>query len=354
MTDMIRIGVIGTGMGAQHVALFGKLKSVEVAAVCSARLERAQAVAERFGVPRATDDYRELLEPDAGIDALVVATPPALHAPICLAAIAAGKHLFCEKPLASTLEEAVRMRDAAQAAGVVHMVNFQMRFARTHRRAHELIEEGYLGRLAMADIRISMNPADYLQAPLWSGSKAGWFTDQAQSGGLLFSSAGPHAADLIRWYGGPIAAVAAGVATTRPAIRLADGSEIAGVSAEDAYLVLVRFDSGALGTLRGVPIAHHRGGWSYELEGGDGTLLIEEGELRGATASDEGPQPLPLPEDGPGERVAIASRFIDAIRSGGSSPTLAPSFDDGVAAQALLAACAASVGSGKWVDVEEV
>src|SRR5207248_5257235 len=91
-------------------------------AICSAGAARAEAVAGRFGVPRATDDYRDLIGP--GIDAVVIATPPAQHARMGLDAIAAGKHVLCEKPLAASLAEARALRDGARAAGVVHVVNY--------------------------------------------------------------------------------------------------------------------------------------------------------------------------------------------------------------------------------------
>src|SRR3712207_5564590 len=101
MTQPIRVGVVGTGIGVTHIEVLRDVPGVEVVAVCSAQVERARAVAERFGIPRATADYRDLLGPD--VDALVLATPPALHAPLGLDALAAGKHLFCEKPLAADL-----------------------------------------------------------------------------------------------------------------------------------------------------------------------------------------------------------------------------------------------------------
>src|SRR6476660_8985865 len=95
----LRIGVVGTGIGAMHVEVFGCVPGVAVAGVCSAQLARAQALAAKHDVPFATNDYAALLE---RVDAVVIATPPGLHAPMGLAAIAAGKHVLCEKPLADS------------------------------------------------------------------------------------------------------------------------------------------------------------------------------------------------------------------------------------------------------------
>jgi len=136
MTGEVRVGVIGTGIGVAHIEALRRVPGAAIVAVCSARAARAAEVAARFAIPRATDDYRELLAAD--IDAVVIATPPPLHAPMGLAAIAAGKHVLCEKPLAATLGEAHALRDAARAAGVVHMLYHQQRFASANARAKEL------------------------------------------------------------------------------------------------------------------------------------------------------------------------------------------------------------------------
>ena len=347
MAEAVRIGVVGTGIGVEHVRVFHGVAHAEVVAVCSAQRQRARSVADRFGVPVATDDWRDLLGPD--VDALVVATPPALHARIALDAIAAGKHVFVEKPLAASLDEARAMRDAAHAAGVVHMVNFQLRFAALYARAKALVDDGYLGGLAVADARMSLNPVDYLRSSEWSTSKAAWFTDAAQRGGFLGSSAGPHLADLLLWFGGPVESVAARTAVTRPSVTLAGGEPVA-VAAEDAFLILLRFASGALGTMRGVPIAHHHGQWTLELDGLAGTLIARDDVLLAATAEDREPVPVALGDEKPQDRDVIAGHFVEAIRAGAPAP--APNFDDGLAAQALLEAAVAAARSGRWVDVE--
>ena len=345
VSDVLRVGVVGTGIGAVHVEVFGSVPGVEVAGVCSAQLARAEALASKHGVPFATDDYRALLE---RVDALVIATPPVLHAPMGLAAIAAGKHVFCEKPLADSLAAARALRDAARTAGVVHMVNLQLRSAPEYAHAARLVGEGYIGRLAVADVRINMNPVDYLRTSLWSDSKAAWFTDAAQAGGLLASSAGPHMLDLLLWLGGPIVEVAARTLVAQPEVELADGTRTTGISSEDGFLILARYASGALATLRGVPVAYHGGGWTLELHGTAGSLATADGTLCGASDADDELAALELPQL-PDMRLAIATRFTEAARAGG--PTPAPSFDDGLAIQAVLDASVRAARSGEWVAV---
>lgn len=347
MSEVVRFGVIGTGFGAHHVEVLRQAPGAEVVGVASAQPARAAALAKRFGIPLATGDYRELLPQ---VDAVVVASPPALHAAMVSDAAAAGVHVFCEKPLAATLAEARAMRDAVEAAGVVAMINFHQRFMAHWRRAHDMVAEGAIGRLVMADMRVTMNPVDYLAAPLWSDSKAGWFSDAAQAGGLLASSVGPHLMDLMRWIGGPVAEVAARTITSRTDIPLASGRELHGVDADDGFVILGRYESGALLTIRGVPVTYGGNEWAMALHGDAGSLVVAGTELRLARPGDAHPAPIEQPEP-VNPRTAIAGRFVATVRAGGPSPD--PDFTDGVAGQALLDAALRAARSEGWVRVEQ-
>jgi len=347
MSDVVRFGVIGTGFGAHHVEVLRQVPGTEVVGVASAQPARAEALAERFGIPLATGDYRELLP---RVDAVVVASPPALHAAMVGDAAAAGVHVFCEKPMAATLAEARAMREAVEAAGVVAMINFHQRFMAHWRRAHELVADGAIGRLVMADMRVTMNPVAYLASPLWSDSKAGWFSDAAQAGGLLASSVGPHLVDLMRWVGGPVAEVAARTLTSRSEIPLAGGETLGNVDADDGFVVLGRYESGALLTIRGAPVTYDGNEWDMALHGDAGSLVVAGTELRLARPGDARPMPIEQPE-AVNPRTAIAGRFVAVVRAGGPSPE--PGFADGVAAQALLEAALRAARSGGWVRVEQ-
>ena len=346
MGDTVRIGIIGTGFGAFHVEVFQKLDGVEVAAICSAQAERAEAVAERFGIEIATNDYLTVIE---NVDAVVIATPPALHMRMALDAIAAGVHVFCEKPIAANLAEAKRIRDAAAEAGVTGMMNFQQRFTPHYRRSAQLLADGTAGRLQMIDMRVPMNPVGYMRLPLWSDSKAGWFADAAQGGGLLASSVGPHLVDLLLWHGGPIAEVACRTIVSRPTVPLPGGGEMANITGEDGFVVFGRYASGALLTVRGVPIAHNAGEWTLQLDGDAGSVVVDGTRVLYYTEDAKEPTVADLPADMPDLRVAIASHFIDAVRAGHPSPT--PTLSDGVASQAVLDAALEAARTGRWVEV---
>ena len=350
MAGEVRVGVIGTGIGVAHIEALQQVAGVRVAAICSAQGSRAAAVAGRFDIPRATADYRDLLGDD--IDAVVIATPPALHLAMGRDAFAAGKHVLCEKPLAASLAAARELCAAARAAGRVQMVNYNMRFAAPFARARALLDEGYLGDLALADARITMNPIDYLRSPNWSDSKAGWFTDAVQGGGILAGSAGPHLVDFLLWYGGDIAEVATQLAVSRQEVPLADGTVVRDITGEDTFVVLARFAGGGMATIRGVPVAYHGGGFSLELHGTRGSLVIERGTLRGATDRDRDLADIPLPANATQDRVAIARRFIDAVRA--SDTAAVPTFADGLAVQSVLDASLTAAREGRWVTVQEV
>lgn len=143
---MLRVGIIGAGaMGAEHAYVFGEMADVEVAGVFSRTEARATAVAATCGAAACTDAAR-LIE-DPAVDAIDVCTPSAEHAPFVLAAVAAGKHVFCETPFALDLGEARRMRDTARAAGRLLQVGLLMRVAAPYAHVKALADSGAHGRL---------------------------------------------------------------------------------------------------------------------------------------------------------------------------------------------------------------
>lgn len=353
MADDIRVAVIGTGIGAEHIRAMQQVPGATVSTVCSARAERAEAMAAQYGVSRATADYRDCLGPDT--DALVITAPQVWHLPMVRDAFAAGKHVLCEKPLAVTMDDAREMVRLAEASGRVAMVNHHQRFSPAFAAMRAQVAAGYLGTPTIADARITHNPADYLRANVWSDSKAGWFTDAAQGGGVLAGSAGPHLMDMLCWMLGDIEAVSARTAVIVPEIAFANGETVRGITAPDAFLAVVRFVGGAMGTIRGVPVAYSGNiGFSIELNGTAGSLMSggsfsANGALRGGVAGEQGLHDLPVPEV-PWDRLGIATAFIEAIRTGDPSP--APNFRDGLRVQAIIAALEEAAASERWVEVE--
>ena len=152
-----RIGVIGVGFGATVQIPGFQSEGAEVTAVCTRRPERAQEAAERFGIPHTFTDYEEMVKADF-VDAVSVVGPVNLHHPMTMAALNAGKHVLCEKPFALGQGQALEMWRKAQETGVTTMITHEFRFASARMRVKELIDEGYIGSLNMALIRLANGP----------------------------------------------------------------------------------------------------------------------------------------------------------------------------------------------------
>ena len=185
--DRVGFGVIGAGLfGENHALVYSRLPGVELVAVCDQNEARAREVAERYGARTHYTDYAQLLaEPD--IEAVSIATPDFAHAEIALAAAQAGKHILCEKPLATTVEEAQAIVDAAARAGVKLMVDFHNRVNPPFVAARDSVRNGAIGTPAYGYARLSNTTFVPLEMLSWADrSSALWFL-------------GSHAVDIMRF-----------------------------------------------------------------------------------------------------------------------------------------------------------
>lgn len=247
---MIRIGVIGVGgMGSSHCNALPNVENCEFVGVADLRLEAAQAVAEKHQI-RAFRDYQELLKI---VDGVVVATPPAAHTEVVVAAAQAGVHAFCEKPLSLTLAEADAMIDAADAAGTHLMVGQVLRFYPVHALGKQLIDAGDIGDI----VYIETDYTGPYNAPRTRPDS--WY---GTVGGLLEN--GIHKADLSNWFGGTALTVAA------------EGGSFSGHDDWEDYTVsLIRYDSGAVGILRWGGFLGARGTNETIIDGSKGSLRLD-------------------------------------------------------------------------------
>ena len=197
----VRWGVAGCGWVARDYVLpaLAAAENCEVVALLDPDL-RALAEASR-GLDAVLHEDPETFFATGGVDAVYVATPNHLHAPVVEAAAAAGKHVMCEKPVAPTLAEASRMIGACEAAGVTYATAFDQRYHAAHRRLRELVEEGALGTVCSARIHY----ACWLP-PGWAEDN--WRVDPARAGGGAFVDLAPHGLDLVGYLlGEPIVEV---------------------------------------------------------------------------------------------------------------------------------------------------
>lgn len=188
--NRVNIAIVGTGgiVQKQHLPNYAKVPQARVVAVCDAAPGRAEQVAAQFGIARHFTDYAELVqEPD--IDAVHVCAPNFLHAPITLAALRAGKHVLCEKPLATSAAAAWEMAETARQMKRTLMVGFNNRFRTDARILKKHIDAGDLGEIYYAK-------CGWLRR---RGNPFGWFADRSRSGGGPLIDLGVHVLDLTRY-----------------------------------------------------------------------------------------------------------------------------------------------------------
>ncbi|UOE61864.1 Gfo/Idh/MocA family oxidoreductase [Priestia filamentosa] len=193
--EKIRVGVIGCGSIAQHRHLpeYKMNKNVEIVALCDKNEERVHRVAEEYGAKPYTD-YKELIE-SGTVDAVSVCTPNYLHAEISIYALNQGLHVLCEKPLATSREEAEAMIEAEKRSGKKLMIGHNQRFVSSHQKARELIKNGEIGRVF--SFRTTFGHGGPAQ---WSvEGKESWFFKKEEAIIGAMGDLGVHKTDLLRY-----------------------------------------------------------------------------------------------------------------------------------------------------------
>ena len=246
---MIRLGIIGTGgMANCHADNFKNMRGVKLVACCDIVAERAQAFAERHGIPHVYSEYAKMLDTER-LDAVTNVTPDAQHAPVSLAVIAHGLHILCEKPLATSLEDARAMANAARQAGVINMVNFSYRNSCGLQRAAEVIRLGKLGRIMHVE-------SSYLQSWLAHTGWGDWRTSPGLpwrlstkhgSNGVL-GDLGCHIYDMTTLLCGDISTITCTLRTFDKGVPNNQLGEYT-LDANDSFIATVEFANGALGTV---------------------------------------------------------------------------------------------------------
>lgn len=297
--DKIGIGVIACGGIAQeaHLPNYASHPKAQLVAVADIDEARAREVAERFGVPHVYTDYRDLLARD-DIQAVSVCTPNYLHAPQTIAAAEAGKHILCEKPMATNLADANAMIAAAEQAGVQLMVGFSHRFHHFVRKAREIIADDTIGRPLTTRVRFA-HSGPYTS---WV-AKSPWFFDTRLAGGGAVLDMGIHALDVARFLlNTEIRTIQANLATLSHDIQ-----------AEDTAVINLEFLNGSLGYIE-TGWHSQPGPLGIEVYGSRGTLVVDYQTPIRLWTKDEGWQEL---TDFPtGGWPAEVHAFVDALVEG--------------------------------------
>ena len=354
--DKVLVGVIGAGFGqVGHIPGFKACPDAEVVAICDKVLEIAEGAAQKFDIPHTFTDYHQMLQMEE-LDLVSVATPPYLHHPMVMAALEAGKHILCEKPMALNAMEAREMYQGAEKAGVVHLVDHELRFNPTRMRMKELIDEGFIGQLRHVLLTTVTNfQTDPFSSP-WN-----WWSQRDKGGGRLGAD-GSHQIDQLRWWFGEIEGVFGRGRTFMKERKLPGSLEMRPVETDDFTSLLIHFANGAEGLLSLSSVASHGRGSRVEAYGDEGSLILdEEGRLWGARKGEEDFEDFSVPDplasvEGISKNVwarsfaHLARYLVDVIRIRGMVEKGA-TFYDGVRCQEVMDAVRRSWEQEVWVEI---
>jgi predicted dehydrogenase len=321
-----------------HAPVFQSDARSEVVAICASTEDRARAVADRLNIRRAFGDWRRVVAAPE-IAAVSIAVPPALQPEIAIAAARAGKHVFCEKPLARSHAEAQAMLVAVEASGVANAIDFEFGELPAYRAAEQLLLSGQLGAIdSLAftwEVRTRSRPSDS-----WK--------EQLESGGGSLGGFAAHAIYLIERLFAPV-------------VRLSSPSAPSGIAGRRTIAELELL-GGLHARLNIATDADPATGHRLEAHGLSGDLVVENrgpDHVRGFTVrvvnrvtGQEGVLPLEeLAADGDARVAAvapIASRFVTAALGG---PAASPGIAEGVRVQRVLDALRVAPADGTWIAV---
>jgi myo-inositol 2-dehydrogenase/D-chiro-inositol 1-dehydrogenase len=333
--ETVGVALVGAGrMGAFHAeTLARRLPGARLAAVADAAPGAAERLAGALGADRAYTDAAQLWD-DPAVDAVVIAAPARSHADLVVAAAAAGRHVFCEKPMAVTLPDADRAIDAARSAGVVLQVGFNRRFAADWRAARALLDAGTLGtpRLLRS---LTRDPGGFDPARVLPDT--------------IFLETLIHDFDTLRYLNPGAEAVevhAVADALVEPAWR--DRGLL------DTAVVTVRFDNGAMAVAEACFEAAYGYDVRGEVLGSGGMVTLGDGRRSGLAFSGPAGRLVETvrgdQELFPGAYTAELAAFVEAVRTGSPAPVTG---EDARAALAIALAAAESVRTGRPVRVDK-
>ncbi len=273
---IVGVGMLGYAfMGKAHSNAYRKIPYMveplpaipSLVGICGRNEEAVRAAAQRYGYHRYYTQWQDLLQ-DGEVQLFDNGGPNDLHAEPCIAAAEAGKHIICEKPLARTAAEAKTMRDAVKKAGVKHACAFNYRFVPAIRLAREMIERGELGR-------IYHYRAVYLQEWIMDPNfPIVWRLKKAHAGSGALGDLGAHIIDLARFLVGEPKAVS-GLTQTFIKERPTAGGGRDTVDVDDAFVSLIQFENGAIGTLEASRFAGGRKNHQrLEINGEKGSIVF--------------------------------------------------------------------------------
>jgi len=382
MGKEVRIGLVGYKfMGKAHshayrdVTMFFDMKAVPVMkAICGRTKEEVAKAAKIYGWQSYETSWEKLIQRD-DIDLIDIATPVNLHKDIAIAAAKAGKHILCEKPMALNLNEARQMLEAAEKAGVKHMIGFNYRKVPAIALAKRLIDEGALGK-------IYHFRAVYLQDWIVDPNfPLVWRLRKEVAGSGALGDLGSHIIDLARFLVGEFDRAICTTQTfieERPeasyvtGLTAKAGKKMGEVSVDDAAIAMVRFKNGALGSFEVTRFAPgHKNCGRIEINGSKGSIFFDLeriNELQFFSREDknyaQGFRTILVTEEShpylkawwpPGHVIgwehAMIHEIYELMEAIANDRMPSPNFGDGLKCQEVLDALDRSAREGKWVRI---
>lgn len=360
----VRVGMIGLsasgGWAAQaHLPALAAVDGYEVAALAASSADSAKAAGDRYGVPRTFASAGEL----AGcpeVDLVVVAVQAAKHRAAALAAIEAGKDVYCEWPLATSADEAVLLADTARGKGVRALVGLQARSAPVIRYVRDLIASGWVGEVLSTTV-----VASGMSWGAESDARTGYVLDR-DGGSTMLSIPFGHVTDALTMCLGEFTEAGAVLANRRPRVRDRATGEVVSKTADDQAAVHGLLEGGAVASI------HFRGGrcratnFHWEINGTEGDLVLTGGHghlqlapvtLRGARGEDKELADLPVPaeyhlvpafRDRPADPAAnLANAYATLLEDLRKGTAEVPDFDHGVRRHKLIDTVLGAASSGQ-------
>jgi predicted dehydrogenase len=354
----VRVGFIGSGF-ARRVQLpaLALVPGAQPTAIASGQRANAEAVAREFNLPHVFSDGTELAR-STDVDLVVVSSTPDSHARFAIAALDAGKHVLCEKPMAIDAFEAAQMVTASeQHPDRLAWIDHELRYEPNRRRARELIRSSAIGELR--HIELGLKP--YLRGdgrPQTSDAPWNWWFDASRGGGVL-GAVGSHLIDLCRFWTGDEVTYVAGLVETFVKQRKDETGVVHPVTADDYASCVLRTGSGVIATITLSTVAHHGSGHVGQVTGSEGTLLLS-GETKLELGKPGGPlEDISAPDDlwekmKPNNMwarsfVRLMREMVQVMR-GGAPQGEPATFRDGWRVQRVLDAIRAGGARGVQLD----
>lgn len=344
----VNIGVVGTGMGRLHMQAYSEVPGVRLLAICDLNEPEARSFADKYGAPHVFTDYREMFALE-GLDAVSIAVPNFLHAPMSIAALEAGLHVLCEKPMATKVEDAQVMAEKARQSNLRLMIHMNNRFRDANLVLGRQVREGklgqtYYGRASMIRRRAVPN----LHFPSTGIMGRGpWFLDSEKAGGGALMDIGVHAYDLMWWFMGCPKPVSVSASTFRMLYN--DDAAKAGLKfdVDELASAFVRYENGATAFVDVSWAANQGPEWNVRVFGTEAGILLNPPTIFRDNGGVLESTTVELPEM---NRVSPQQHFVECIRDPGKE--LISSGEEGLLVVKVLDAIRRSAAAEEEVRIE--